>query len=124
MANGHGGARRGAGRPPKEITKHRLLIMEKAIEDVGGFDEFWKKMFKLAMDGNASYARLCCEYYYGKVPDVSIISKANDTNKTKRVVAVWDDQKEDIEKIAEAEVIEEEKDEIDFEKDFKDEKEG
>lgn len=64
MANGHGGARKGAGRKPKD---EELKAAEK-IENIIGSDKIIQKLGENVDKGNVKAIQLAMEYLWGKAP--------------------------------------------------------
>lgn len=68
--NGHGGKRKGAGRPPKTDEQALLDVIIQAGRNVTGKEEpmteLWGVVWKQAMDGCTKSQRMVKEYAYGR----------------------------------------------------------
>lgn len=65
---GTGGARPGAGRPPKELSERKRWLQEQAIlnwTSDADAKKFWKTQLRLATEGDAPAAKLVASYLFG-----------------------------------------------------------
>ena len=89
MANGHGGARPGAGRATRAEVMGLPMLIEDVIGEQGNIDII-KKIFEQAKGGSFNHQQLIMAYMYGKPSDHVDITTGGDKIETVKEIIFRD----------------------------------